>query len=249
MGVTYLEKSKLDNEICNDVKIPSQNLLQSSSGQEPPVLEQICSVKGKKSGKRKQCEKSSTNNIDPISWSKVYTSPAVAKRRRYKDIDEEIGESAEVKTTLYSLDKISTTDTAQGVPKERGDCAAAETQTIVSSATLKLIEKPCILNRISLPKFGCFCCGNASNNKAPSIHDADSFESIDITTPQSPKISTFNSTISNIARHSHGTTTAKRTKFNVKVAQILNKVTLKKYRKTSKDLLKSFKTFSYDCNV
>lgn len=238
MGVTYLEKAKANNGICKSVKSPSVNLLLSSS--EYLVLDQICTTNVKKSGKRKQYKQSPTNNIDPISWSKVYTSPAAAKRRRFRDIDDKIGESNEVKASLYSLDKISGTDTVLEVPKERGDCAAVETQTVVSSATLKLIEKRCILNRTTFSKFRCLCCCGGCNGKATNIHDADSFESIDITTPQSHKILTFNSTACNIVQHNNSSMTAKRTKFNVKVAQMLNKVTLKKCRKTSKELIKSF---------
>lgn len=248
MGVSYLETAKPNNEICKDVKCPALNFLRNSGEQECPVVDKINTVK--KSGKRKQYKQSTTNNIDPISWSKVYTSPAVAKRHIYKDIDEEIGESDKVKSSFCSLDKISGTDTVLEVPKERGDCAAVETQTVVSSVTLKLIEKRCIFKRITFPKFkGIYCCSGWSD-KAPSIHDTDSFVSIDITTPQSHKLSTLNSIVGNIVRHKNGSTTTKRKKkIYAKVAQILNKVTFKKYRKTSKDLIKSFKTFSYECNV
>lgn len=249
MGVTYLEKAKLSNGICKNVKSPTVNLLRSSSEQEYLVLDQIGTVNVKKSGKRKQYKQSTTNNIDPILWSKVYTSPATAKRRRYKDIDEEIGESDELKAPLYSLNKISGMDTVLEVPKERGDCAAVETQTVVSSATLKLFQKRCILNRITFPKFRCLCCCGGCNGKAPSIHDADSFESIDITTPHSHKTLTLNGTACNIIKHNNNSMTAKCTKFNIKITQMLNKVTLQKYRKTSKELLKSLKTFSYECNV
>lgn len=247
MGVTYFEKAKPNNAICKKVISPPLHLLGSSSEQKCPVLVQICTVNNQKSDKCRRYKHSVTNKVDPISWSKVYTSPAVAKRRRHADIDE-IGESDEVKSTLYSLDKISGTNTVMEGPKERGDYAAVETQTVVSSATLKLIEKRCILNRITLRKLRCLCCCRGSNDRAPSIHDADSFESIDITTPQSHQISTFNGTAYNIVQRD-SRTTAQRTKFNIKVAQILKKVTLKKCRRTSKELLKSFKTFSYECNV
>lgn len=231
MGVTYLEKAKPNNGLCKNDTSPALNLLSSSSEQECPILHQICTVNIKKLGKLKQYKSSTTNNTDPISWSKVLSSPAVAKRRRCKDAAVEIGESDGVKTSFYNLNKISGTGTVLQVPKERGDCAAVETQTVVSSVTLKLIDKRCNLNRITFPKFGGFCCCVGCNDKAHSMHGADSFESIDLNTPH--KISTLNSTICNIIRYYNSSTTAKRTKFNAKVAQILNKV--KKYRKTSKE--------------
>lgn len=248
MGANYLKKAKLNSPICKKVKSTPLNSLSFSSEQEYSVSDPISTLKVKKFGKCQQHKQSITNKTDQISWSKVYTSPVVAKRRKYRDIDDKIEESNE-KSTLYSLDEISGTDTVLEGPKERGDCAAVETQTIVSSATLKLVEKRRILNRISFPKLRCLCCCSRYNDRPTSTHDADSFESIDITTPQSDKISTFYDTVYNIARHSGSLAITKRIKFNIKVAQILNKVTLHNFRKTSKELLKAFKTFSYVCNV
>lgn len=243
MGGNYFEKAKPNPGICEKVTSPPLNLLCYSSEQECPVLGQICAVNVKKSGKRHQYKQSTINKSGQIPRSKVYTCLAVAKRHKCRDIDDEIKESDEITSTLYRLDKTSGTNTVLESPKERGDCAAVETQTI------KLIEKRCILSRISFPKLGCLCCYSGCYDRPPSIHNADSFESIDITTPQSHKISTFDSAVCNIVRHNNILSTAKRIKFNVKVAQILNKVTLQKFRKTSKELLKSFKTFSYECNV
>lgn len=93
-------------------------------------------------------------------------------------------------------------------PMERCNCAAVETQTVVSTATLTRIEKRSILNRITLPKFGCPCCGECDT--AARVPNADSFVSIDLTTPQRHKISSLNDTVSNMVQHNKRSTTIKR---------------------------------------